>query len=173
MMRSEIDKFFTRKHDFLLTIAKGLCAKRNRQYDAEIALTDAYLEVIKNPAIQDLDQLQRYTIATMSLQITASNSRLNYQDYLTKKTDLTDFVNSKLSVTDEHNECIIDAYRSQLRDTQKKIILEAYIDKKHSSNKKLARYFNLSPTTIHFLMKEIKEDIKNFSNFERKKHETV
>lgn len=169
MTRKEIDAYFTEKYDFLNRIAKGLCFKKNRKYPSELAITEAYLEVISHKRIPDLDTLQRYVISRITLEITASRSKLNYQDKLSQSTD---FIPPDLS-TDEIEPCLIDAYRENLKDTEKRIVLEAFCDKNYSSQRKLSEYFDLSQTTTHFLMKEIKEDIKKFVTFEKKQHGKV
>lgn len=165
MTRKEIDDFFTEKYSFLLKIARGLCYKKNRKYPPETAITEAYLEVVKNNNINNIDTLQRYVISRITLEITASRSSLNYQDKLSCATDLPFDIKNE-----DTSSCIIEEYRKQLTDAQKRIVLEAYIELGMSSQRKLAEYFKLSQTTTHFIMKEIKEDIENFK---LKKHEAI
>jgi hypothetical protein len=47
-----------------------------------------------------------------------------------------------------------------LDDRIKKIIFEAYYDKGHSTQTALAKYFDINSTSAFFLIKEIKQNIK-------------
>ena len=55
---------------------------------------------------------------------------------------------------------MVEIYRNSLDDRIKKIIFEAYYDKGHSTQTALAKYFNINSTSAFFLIKEIKQNIK-------------
>jgi|SRR5690606_4200203 len=159
MTRREIDTYFTENHDLLLRIATGLCVKKKRTYPPELAITEAYLECIRNKKITDVDTLQRFAISRMSLEINASKSTLNRRS----KFDECQELDFRIGTSDpDHDTDLINEYMSSCKDTLKRIVLDAYLNKGHSSQRKLADYFGLSPTTIHFTMNEIKEDIREF-----------
>jgi hypothetical protein len=71
-------------------------------------------------------------------------------------------IEHKLEIEERHNfkKAMVEIYRSSLDDRIKRLIFEAYYDKGHSTQTALAKYFNINITSAYFLIREIKQNIK-------------
>lgn len=162
MIVQHIDTYIQENYDFLLTVAKGLCFKNGRKYDPCVLITEAYLHCIKiKDKIEDVDTLQRYMIAKISIEVkkprSAVNRRLNIQDHC-------QVFNEGAIDPEEINftrkkEQALEEYRTT-RDAVKKRVFEVYYDEEIHTVRAMAQYFNISTKKANQLINEMKDDIR-------------
>jgi hypothetical protein len=55
---------------------------------------------------------------------------------------------------------LIEIYRAQINDNVHRIVFEAYIDKGYTTARSMAKYFDIPTTSAHYLIKEIKQNLR-------------
>jgi hypothetical protein len=115
------------------------------------------------------DKAKSYLLNTIKYElIWTQGSRTKKDDiyrsheYLGDSLDDPSDIEHKVNLEESYNfkKAMVEIYRNSLDDRIKKIIFEAYYDKGHSTQTALAKYFDINSTSAFFLIKEIKQNIK-------------
>jgi hypothetical protein len=174
MTKTDVDSYFSDNYDYLYNIARGLAYRHGRKYDPCILLTEGYEHALKNlKQIQSIDQLQRYIIAKVCLEVSYSNSKTSRENCLQSLEVLTDErpdetdIEGKLNadLREMNARGLIVAYHLREKDPVKRIFFEAYFIKGYSTVRSIAEYFKLSRASAHQLIKEMQSDVRAFAYY--------
>lgn len=174
MTKTDVDSYFSDNYDYLYNIARGLVYRHGRKYDPCILLTEGYEHALKNlKQIQSFDQLQRYIIAKVCLEVSYSNSKTSREncfhslelitDERPDETDIEWKLNADLREMNARG--LIVAYHLREKDPVKRIFFEAYFIKGYSTVRSIAEYFKLSRASAHQLIKEMQKDVRAFAYY--------
>lgn len=173
MTKCEVDSYFSENYSYLYNIARGLVYRHGRNYDPCILLTEGYEHALKNIKVIDtFDQLQRYIIAKICLEVSYSNSKTSRENILKSMnifidSEQEDDIESKLNadLREMNAKGLIVSYHMREKDPVKRIFFEAYFMKGYSTVRSIADYFSLSRASAHELIKEMQQDIRNFVDY--------
>jgi hypothetical protein len=167
MLKSQIDEYTTANMPLLRKVATDFVARRKKNYDPDILVSEAYLHVIKcMDEIESIGQLQSFYISKISMECTMQKSATNYllQDRCAPligiEREHTDNIDEKLLIEERFK--ILEQYEKNLKDPIKKIIFEAYYHKGYKTVRSFARYFNFSNATANAIINEMKLEIRNY-----------
>ena len=169
MRKLTIDRYVNDNYKLLLKVANDFIRRKQRNYDAEIVVSEAYFHVIKcKERIETLGQLQSYFISKINLEVSKQNSSINSM-FKERNCELIG-----IERQDEYNHLLIEneikrnsqkaqilSYRINEKDTFNKIVFDAYFEKRHRTVRGFASYFNLSKQTANDLINEMKTNIRN------------
>jgi len=160
MKKSEIDNYIKLNYPLLQNIASGLVSKSKRNYDACILISEAYLHVLNiNEQIVDSDQLQRFLIAKINMEVRFNNSKTNRQNRFNENT-IDDTIINREEMPYTLN--AIDHYLDNENDSIMKFVAEAYLVKGHNTIRKFNEYFNFSSYTSTKFINQLKDRIKEY-----------
>jgi hypothetical protein len=54
---------------------------------------------------------------------------------------------------------VIEIYRQRIKDSIQKTIFEAYIDKGYNTARSMAKYFDITTTSAHYIIKDLKHEL--------------
>jgi len=138
--------------------------------DSSAVINNAYLYCIGLQVQCDTtDKAKSYLFNTIKYELiwtqgsrTKRDDVYKSQEYLGDCIDDTTELETKIEIEDSYNfkKAIIEIYRNNIDDRIKKLIFEAYYDKGYSTQTALAKYFDINTTSAYFLIKEIKENVK-------------
>ena len=138
--------------------------------EADAVINNAYIHCAKLQMENvTQDKAKSYLLNTIKYElIWTQGSRTKKDDiyrsheYLEDSLDDPSDIEHKVNLEESYNfkKAMVEIYRNSLDDRIKKIIFEAYYDKGHSTQTALAKYFNINSTSAFFLIKEIKQNIK-------------
>ena len=171
-MKLILDQYINHHYDEVLKYTKHFLKVLNipNSIDADAVINNSYLHCIK-VHIPDMtqDKAKSYLLNTIKFELIWTQGSRTKRDDIYKSQehqgddidDTTD-LEHKIRLENEHNfkKAMVEIYRNNLDDRIKRIIFEAYYDKGHSTQTALAKYFNINSTSAFFLIKEIKQNIK-------------
>ena len=168
-MKVILDKYIQCNYDEVRRYTNYFLVRMNSRIDADTVINNSYLHVLNiNDDTTCEDKIKSYLLNTIKCQLLWSTSQSNNDDKVTaiEESKPMDCQNTdlewKIQLEDQYNKkkSIIEMYRNSINDRIKQIIFEAYYDKGLTTQKELSQYFNISMTAAHFLIKEIKQGIK-------------
>jgi hypothetical protein len=171
-MKLILDQYISRNYDEVLKYTKHFLKRLNipSSIEADAVINNAYLHCVKvNIPDMTQDKAKSYLLNTIKYELIwtqGSKSKRDdiyrSQEYLGDCLDDPSEIEHKLEIEERHNfkKAMVEIYRSSLDDRIKRLIFEAYYDKGHSTQTALAKYFNINITSAYFLIREIKQNIK-------------
>ena len=171
-MKLILDQYINHHYDEVLKYTKHFLKVLNipNSIDADAVINNSYLHCIK-VHIPDMtqDKAKSYLLNTIKFELIWTQGSRTKRDDIYKSQehqgddidDTTD-LEHKIRLENEHNfkKAMVEIYRNNLDDRIKRIIFEAYYDKGHSTQTALAQYFDINSTSAYFLIREIKQNIK-------------
>ena len=179
-MKLILDQYINHHYDEVLKYTKHFLKVLNipNSIDADAVINNSYLHCIK-VHIPDMtqDKAKSYLLNTIKFELIWTQGSRTKRDDIYKSQehqgddmdDTTD-LEHKIRLENEHNfkKAMVEIYRNNLDDRIKRIIFEAYYDKGHSTQTALAQYFDINSTSAYFLIREIKQNIKQ-KNYKKEK----
>jgi hypothetical protein len=171
-MKLILDQYINHHYNEVLKYTKHFLKVLNipNSIDADAVINNSYLHCIK-VHIPDMtqDKAKSYLLNTIKFELIWTQGSRTKRDDIYKSQehqgddidDPTD-LEHKIRLENEHNfkKAMVEIYRNNLDDRIKRIIFEAYYDKGHSTQTALAQYFDINSTSAYFLIREIKQNIK-------------
>jgi hypothetical protein len=171
-MKRMLDQYIQKNYTEVLKYTKHFIQRLKipSSIEADAVINNAYLHCAKLE-IEGIteDKAKSYLLNTIKYElIWTQGSRTKKDDiyrsheYLGDSLDDSSDIEHKVNLEDSYNfkKAMVEIYRNSLDDRIKKIIFEAYYDKGHSTQTALAKYFDINSTSAFFLIKEIKQNIK-------------
>jgi hypothetical protein len=171
-MKRMLDQYLQKNYTEVLKYTKHFIQRLKipSSIEADAVINNAYLHCVKLE-IEGIteDKAKSYLLNTIKYElIWTQGSRTKKDDiyrsheYLGDSLDDSSDIEHKVNLEDSYNfkKAMVEIYRNSLDDRIKKIIFEAYYDKGHSTQTALAKYFDINSTSAFFLIKEIKQNIK-------------
>jgi hypothetical protein len=171
-MKLILDQYISRNYEEVLKYTKHFLKRLNipSSIDADAVINNAYLHCVKvNIPDMTQDKAKSYLLNTIKYELiwtqgsrTKKDDIYRSQEYLTDCIDDPTEIEHKIRLENDHNfkKAMVEIYRNSLDDRIKRIIFEAYYDKGHSTQTALAQYFDINSTSAYFLIREIKQNIK-------------
>jgi hypothetical protein len=171
-MKRMLDQYLQNNYTEVLKYTKHFIQRLKipSSIEADAVINNAYLHCVKLE-IEGVteDKAKSYLLNTIKYElIWTQGSRTKKDDiyrsheYLGDSLDDPSDIEHKVNLEESYNfkKAMVEIYRNSLDDRIKKIIFEAYYDKGHSTQTALAKYFDINSTSAFFLIKEIKQNIK-------------
>jgi hypothetical protein len=171
-MKRMLDQYIQKNYTEVLKYTKHFIQRLKipSSIEADAVINNAYLHCVKLE-IEGVteDKAKSYLLNTIKYElIWTQGSRTKKDDiyrsheYLGDSLDDPSDIEHKVNLEESYNfkKAMVEIYRNSLDDRIKKIIFEAYYDKGHSTQTALAKYFDINSTSAFFLIKEIKQNIK-------------
>jgi hypothetical protein len=171
-MKIMLDQYLQNNYTEVLKYTKHFIQRLKipSSIEADAVINNAYLHCVKLE-IEGVTEAKAksYLLNTIKYElIWTQGSRTKKDDiyrsheYLGDSLDDPSDIEHKVNLEESYNfkKAMVEIYRNSLDDRIKKIIFEAYYDKGHSTQTALAKYFDINSTSAFFLIKEIKQNIK-------------
>ena len=171
-MKLILDQYINHHYDEVLKYTKHFLKVLNipNSIDADAVINNAYIHCTKvHLPEMTQDKAKSYLLNTIKYELIWTQGSRTKRDDIYKSQehqgddidDTTD-LEHKIRLENEHNfkKAMVEIYRNNLDDRIKRIIFEAYYDKGHSTQTALAQYFDINSTSAYFLIREIKQNIK-------------
>jgi hypothetical protein len=171
-MKRMLDQYIQKNYTEVLKYTKHFIQRLKipSSIEADAVINNAYLHCVKLEMDEVTeDKAKSYLLNTIKYElIWTQGSRTKKDDiyrsheYLGDSLDDSSDIEHKVNLEESYNfkKAMVEIYRNSLDDRIKKIIFEAYYDKGHSTQTALAKYFDINSTSAFFLIKEIKQNIK-------------
>ena len=169
-MKKLLDSYISNHYDEVRAYTLYFLSKMGSKIEADTVINNSYLHVINiNEDAQSQDQVKSYLLNTIKYQILWNTSlshkddRVNSMEYEDNdQEDDEQDLNAKILEDKMYStqKGIIEIYRSQIQDNVHKIVFEAYIDKGYTTARSMAKYFDIPVTSAHYLIREIKQNLK-------------
>lgn len=172
-MKASLDRYITRHYAELFRYARFFCSKYNPRLNPDVVINNAYLHVvsIQNPGPSpDVKGLMMNSIKRQVMwqnldtnrQERLLSSEIAIPDMMVDDTDLND----KINIEKEYHgwKSCVDIYRDSLTDNVKITVAKAYFDEGYTTARSMAKYFNIPNTSAHYLIAEIKTNLKTIQN---------
>ena len=172
-MKASLDRYITRHYAELFRYARFFCSKYNGKLNPDVVINNAYLHVvsIQNPGPDpDVKGLMMNSIKRQVMwqnldtnrQERLLSSEIAIPDLMVDDTDLID----KVNIEKEYHgwKSCVDIYRDSLTDNVKITVAKAYFDDGYTTARSMAKYFNIPNTSAHYLIAEIKTNLKTIYN---------
>ncbi len=172
-MKASLDRYITRHYAELFRYARFFCSKYNPRINPDVVINNAYLHCtsIQDPG-PDPD-VKGLMMNSIKRQVMWQNLDTNRQermaanetavpDVMVDDTDLID----KINIEKEYHgwKSCVDIYRDSLTDNVKITVAKAYFDDGYTTARSMAKYFDIPPTSAHYLITEIKNNLKIIYN---------
>lgn len=172
-MKASLDRYITRHYAELFRYARFFCSKYNGRLNPDVVINNAYLHVvsIQNPGPDpDVKGLMMNSIKRQVMwqnldtnrQERLLSSEIAIPDMMVDDTDLID----KVNIEKEYHgwKSCVDIYRDSLTDNVAITVAKAYFDDGYTTARSMAKYFDIPPTSAHYLIAEIKTNLKTIQN---------
>lgn len=169
-MKKALDSYISRAYPEVRAYTAYFLSKMGLYIDADTVINNSYLHVLTiNDNTTDEDKVKAYLLNTIKYQILWSTSKSHKDDRITAIEDKSadrvdgDEVNDKIKEEKLYsfNKGLIEIYRLSITDQVQRIVFEAYIDKGYTTSRGLAIYFGITHTSAYYLIKELKQNLKN------------
>lgn len=169
-MKKLLDTYINNHYDEVRAYTLYFLSKLGSKIEADTVINNSYLHVINiNEDAESQDQVKSYLLNTIKYQI-LWNTSISYKDDRVNSMEYEDndqeddeqdlhakILEDKMYSTQK---AIIEIYRSQIQDNVHRIVFEAYIDKRYTTARSMAKYFDIPVTSAHYLIREIKQNLK-------------
>jgi hypothetical protein len=172
-MKASLDRYITKHYAELFRYARFFCSKYNGKLNPDVVINNAYLHVvsIQNPGPDpDVKGLMMNSIKRQVMwqnldtnrQERLLSSEIAIPDLMVDDTDLID----KVNIEKEYHgwKSCVDIYRDSLTDNVKITVAKAYFDDGYTTARSMAKYFDIPNTSAHYLIAEIKTNLKTIQN---------
>jgi len=171
-MKRMLDQYIQKNYTEVLKYTKHFIQRLKipSSIEADAVINNAYLHCVKLEMDEVTeDKAKSYLLNTIKYELiwnqgsrTKKDDIYRSHEYLGDSLDDPSDIEHKVNLEDSYNfkKAMVEIYRNSLDDRIKKIIFEAYYDKGHSTQTALAKYFDINSTSAFFLIKEIKQNIK-------------
>ena len=175
-LKRTLDKYVSENYDEVRAYAnyfltryvnskKLACSMLN----ADTCINNAYLHVLTiDNAKTDENSVKSYLLNTIKYQIIWNTSLSHKQDDINSQVpDLLDEpedddVLDKIQIENVYNfrKWCIQKYRAEIVDPVEKRIAQVYFDEKKQTAEAMADYFNVSRTSAHYMIRDLKQKIR-------------
>lgn len=179
MNKNKIDEFFLKEEKWLREIIKAQIFLKKSKIEVGDLLSGLYMHIYKcKNEIKDEKTLKKYCSRFIMMECEWYNSKHNkqarcisdvHEDYIINGIeDIEDDLDDKIENERWYNECkwYLESYRQTITEKYKKIFFDVYFDfanqGKKSSVRKIAAHFNISNTSAHNMICDMKNDIKMY-----------
>ena len=137
--------------------------------NADTCINNAYLHVLTiDTEKTDENSVKSYLLNTIKYQIIWNTSLSHKQDDINSQIpDLldepdNDDVLDKIQIENVYNfrKWCIQKYRSEITNPVEKRIAEVYFDDKKQTAEAMADFFNVSRTSVHYMIRDLKQKIR-------------
>ncbi len=137
--------------------------------NADTCINNAYLHVLTiDTEKTDANSVKSYLLNTIKYQIIWNTSLSHKQDDINSQVpDLldepdNDDVLDKIQIENVYNfrKWCIQKYRSEITNPVEKRIAEVYFDDKKQTAEAMADFFNVSRTSAHYMIRDLKQKIR-------------
>lgn len=167
-MKKLLDQYISENYQEVRAYTLYFLQRTKSTMEADTVINNSYLHVLGIQESQkDIDIVKSYLLNTIKYQILWTTSKSHRDDAITAidgphnemedEQDLKDKVREDIQYS--HQKAIIEIYRAQIEDNVHRIVFEAYIDKGYTTARAMAKYFGITVTSAHYLIKEIKQNL--------------
>jgi hypothetical protein len=169
-MKRLLDRYISNNYHEVRAYTLYFLTKMGSNIEADTVINNSYLHVLTiNEDAENEDQVKSYLLNTIKYQI-LWNTSLSHRDdrvtsmeyYPSEQEDDEQDLQAKIledKIYSTHKG-LIEIYRSEISDHVHKVVFEAYIDKGYTTARGMAKYFDIPVTSAHYLIKEIKQNLK-------------
>jgi len=169
-MKKLLDRYISNHFDEVRAYTLYFLSKMGSNIEADTVINNSYLHVLTiNEDAKSEAQVKSYLLNTIKYQI-LWNTSLSHKDDRVASMEY----NGNNEVDDEQDlqakiledkmysthKGMIEIYRSEIDDHVHRIVFEAYIDKGYTTASAMAKYFDIPVTSAHYLIKEIKQNLR-------------
>jgi len=175
-MKKTLDKYISEHYDEVRKYTNHFLKAYNKRknitlsmLNADTCINNAYLHVLTIDTDKiDTNSVKSYLLNTIKYQIIWDTSLSHKQDdclaleFIPKDEPDNDDVKHKIGIENKYNDQLayIEIYRNSLTCPVEKKVFESYYDKGHRTAKSLGKYFGISNTSAHYLIRGIKLKIR-------------
>lgn len=169
-MKKLLDQYISNHYDEVRAYTLYFLTKMGSNIDADTVINNSYLHVLTiNEDAESIDQVKSYILNTIKCQILWNTSISHRDDRVTSmeydgSNDIDDEQDLQSKILEDKiystHKGMIEIYRSQISDNVHRIVFEAYIDKGYTTARSMAKYFDIPVTSAHYLIKEIKQNLR-------------
>jgi hypothetical protein len=169
-MKKLLDRYISNNYLEVRAYTTYFLTKMGSYIDADTVINNSYLHVLTiNEDAESEDKVKSYLLNTIKCQILWNTSLSHRDDRVTsmeyEPTEQEDdeqdlqakILEDKMYSTQKG---LIEIYRAQINDNVHRIVFEAYIDKGYTTARSMAKYFDIPTTSAHYLIKEIKQNLR-------------
>lgn len=169
-MKNVLDQYISEHYQEVRAYTLYFLQRTKSTMEADTVINNSYLHVLGiQESHKDIDIVKSYLLNTIKYQILWTTSKSHRDDAITAmdgphnevedEQDLKDKVREDIQYS--HQKAIIEIYRAQIEDNVHRIVFEAYIDKGYTTARAMAKYFGITVTSAHYLIKEIKQNLNS------------
>ena len=169
-MKRILDRYISKHYDEVFRYTRYFCAKYNPRLQPDVVINNAYIHCIDiEDNTTDENKVKSYLLNSIKRQILWQNLDTNKQERLiSSELTIPDMpednhdINHKILIEQKYHswKSCVDIYRSRLTDNVKITVLEAYFDKGFNTARSMAKHFNITNTSAHYLITDIKNQLK-------------
>lgn len=169
-MKKLLDRYISNHYDEVRAYTLYFLSKMGSNIEADTVINNSYLHVLTiNEDAESEDQVKSYLLNTIKYQILWNTSlshkddRVNSMEY-EDNDEVDDEQDLQAKILEDKiystHKGMIEIYRSEIVDHVHRIVFEAYIDKGYTTARAMAKYFDIPVTSAHYLIKEIKQNLR-------------
>lgn len=169
-MKKVLDRYISNHYHEVRAYTLYFLSKMGSNIEADTVINNSYLHVLTiNEDTESEAQVKSYLLNTIKYQILWNSSLSHKHDRVTSmEYDGSDEVDNEQDLQAKiledkiysTHKGLIEIYRSEIDDHVHRIVFEAYIDKGYITARAMAKYFDIPVTSAHYLIKEIKQNLK-------------
>lgn len=173
-MKRILDRYISKHYDEVFRYTRYFCAKYNPRLEPDLVINNAYLHCLTiEENTTDENKVKSYLLNSIKKQIIWQNLDTNKQERLiSSELTIPDIpednhdINYKILIEQQYQswKSCVDIYRSSLTDNVKITVLEAYFDKGFNTARSMAKHFNITNTSAHYLITDIKRELKKIKH---------
>jgi len=169
-MKAILDKYITENYAEVRTYTNYFLVRFKSFIDADTVINNSYIHVVNiNDPLPTIEKVKSYLFNTIKYQVIWTSSlsnrhdRINSMPFIVDKDtaeDTTD-LDAKILADKTYNlqKAVIEIYRQRIKDSIQKTIFEAYIDKGYNTARSMAKYFDITTTSAHYIIKDLKHEL--------------
>jgi hypothetical protein len=169
-MKKLLDQYISENYQEVRAYTLYFLQRTKSTMEVDTVINNSYLHVLGiQESHKDIDIVKSYLLNTIKYQILWTTSKSHRDDAITAidgphnevedEQDLKDKVREDIQYS--HQKAIIEIYRAKIEDNVHRIVFEAYIDKGYTTARAMAKYFGITVTSAHYLIKEIKQNLNS------------
>jgi hypothetical protein len=170
-MKKLLDRYINNHYHEVRAYTLYFLTKLGSKIEADTVINNSYLHVLTiNEDADTEDQVKSYLLNTIKYQILWNTSLSHRDDRVTSmeyepSDEADDEQDLQAKILEDKiystHKGMIEIYRSQISDNVHRIVFEAYIDKGYTTARSMAKYFDIPVTSAHYLITEIKQNLRN------------
>lgn len=169
-MKKVLDRYINNHYHEVRAYTLYFLSKMGSNIEADTVINNSYLHVLTiNEDADSEDQVKSYLLNTIKYQILWNTSLSHKDDRVTSmEYDGSDEIDNEQDLQAKiledkiysTHKSLIEIYRSEIDDHVHRVVFEAYIDKGYITARAMAKYFDIPVTSAHYLIKEIKQNLR-------------